>query len=100
MPMTSGGTPPEAVSGPGMMDVGIAPDGDGWAVSVQFANPDWWMHLKPWEARHQAAELEDNRHHAPLCPSNHYHGMRNTIGNCNCGAERVETEQEETKQGS
>lgn len=28
----------------------------------------------------------DNLHHAPMCPANHYHGMRKPTGPCSCGA--------------
>ena len=32
------------------------------------------------------AEATDDHHHAPLCPANHYHGMRAPTGHCSCGA--------------
>lgn len=36
--------------------------------------------------RMQLAEIMDKSHHAPLCPANHYHGMRAPTGPCSCGA--------------
>ena len=36
--------------------------------------------------RAQFAEVTDDHKHAPLCPSNHYHGQRAPTGSCTCGA--------------
>lgn len=33
------------------------------------------------------ANYSDQRHHAPMCPANHYHGQRAPVGPCNCGAD-------------
>lgn len=35
------------------------------------------------------AAVTDNHHHAPMCPANHYHGMRAPTGPCTCGAVRM-----------
>ena len=32
------------------------------------------------------AKLTDKRHHAPMCPANHYHGMKAPTYTCTCGA--------------
>ena len=32
------------------------------------------------------AKLTDKRHHAPMCPANHYHGQRAPTYDCTCGA--------------
>jgi hypothetical protein len=39
--------------------------------------------------RAKFAAVTDNHHHAPMCPANHYHGMRAPTGGCTCGAVRM-----------
>lgn len=34
--------------------------------------------------RAKVAEVIDNRHHAPMCPANHYHGMKAPTYQCTC----------------
>lgn len=41
------------------------------------------------QIRARFAELTDNRHHAPLCAANHFHGRRAPTGPCSCGAEEA-----------
>ena len=38
------------------------------------------------QIRARFAECTDQRHHAPRCPENHYHGTRAPTGPCSCGA--------------
>jgi hypothetical protein len=38
------------------------------------------------QVRAAYAEATDRSHHAPLCPANHYHGMRAPTAPCSCGA--------------
>lgn len=38
------------------------------------------------QVRGQWARIIDKRHHAPMCPANHYHGQRAPTGQCSCGA--------------
>ena len=39
--------------------------------------------------RAKFAAATDNHHHEPMCPANHYHGMRAPSGKCTCGAVRM-----------
>jgi hypothetical protein len=38
------------------------------------------------EVLRKSLEALDTRHHAPMCPANHYHGTRKPTASCSCGA--------------